>query len=490
MKFSSDGRYVLIKARESFKNNFISLKRSTHLWSVIVCDLLEGRSIGATLGSESNVTMDLEDDILHTYRLTRDGAVEDTAYSLSSLALTERQYLTFIPAGCCCPTCGKTLDSQCFVSVVEYEMVKTAVLGHTVAGLGKTTAIKETCRPLIVRIMTPPVELNIEGAREAVFSIGSIRLFPKVIDEQGGLIEGAFESYWTCNKEEDSRCTCTLCLSERQCDTEAPKPTRITQMVRRITDFKLPSGLAVPPEQMEEIHRLAEFDGVKKMSIYKESEVAARTSIDDMKLLFGDENFPWDSWIEFKEAMEEIKEVFDHGAYMKRLFEPGHSGIGCQLPVFVYTFYFGESNEDSNFHWSSATATGWLEEDIGWYYERFFSGDFIGSRRWYPFPAYQTLEKKILELGEDQTAKGKRFRKYFWPKRDEEGKLLQIEPPAIEDNDEVESIDFKEMGPLAGDFIMKDVFESLSDLVPGLGKVFERRLHSMLNQSLIRDLED
>ncbi|OBT49621.1 hypothetical protein VE04_10080, partial [Pseudogymnoascus sp. 24MN13] len=50
MKFSSDGRYILIKARESFKNNFMSLKRSTQLWSVIVCDLQEGRSIGATLG--------------------------------------------------------------------------------------------------------------------------------------------------------------------------------------------------------------------------------------------------------------------------------------------------------------------------------------------------------------------------------------------------------------------------------------------------------
>jgi hypothetical protein len=96
----------------------------------------------------------------------------------------------------------------------------------------------------------------------------------------------------------------------------------------------------------------------------------------------------------------------------------------------------------------------------------------------------------MLELGEEQTAKGKRFRKYFGPKRDEEGKLLEIQPPAIEGNDEVGSIDFKEMGPFARDFIMKDICQSLSDLVPGLGKVFEQRLHSMLNQSLIKDPED
>ncbi|OBT83698.1 hypothetical protein VE02_07572 [Pseudogymnoascus sp. 03VT05] len=246
----------------------------------------------------------------------------------------------------------------------------------------------------------------------------------------------------------------------------------------------------MPPEQMEEIHRLAELNEVKKMSVCKESEVVSRTSIDDMKLVFGEENFPWDSWIEFREAMEEIKEIFNHREYMKRLFEPGHSGIGCQIPVFVYTFYFGESNEDSSFHWSSATATGWLEEDLGWYYERFFAGDFIRARRWYPFPAYQTLEKKVHELGEDQNAKGKRFRKYFWPKRDEEGKLFEIEPPAIKGNNEVGSIDFKEMGPFGGGFIVKDIFESLSDLVPGLGKLFERRLDAMLNQSLIRDPED
>lgn len=466
-----------------------------HLWSVVVCDLQDGRSIGATLGSESNVTMDLEDDILHTYRLTRDGAVEDTAYSLPSLALTERQYLTFIPAGCRCPTCGKSLNSQCFVSVMEYEGVKTAVLGHTMVGIGKTTAIKETCQPLIVRITTPPVELNIEGTYEAVFSVGSVRLFPKVIDEQGGLIEDAFESHRTCTKEEDPHCSCTLCLSERQCDTEALKPTRITQMVRRITDFKLPSGLAVPPEQMEELHRLAELDGAKKMSIQEESEISSssRDSIVTMKRIFGDETFPWDSWTEFRETMEEVKEEFDHGAYMKSMFEPGNSGIGCQLPVCVYTFYFGESNEDSSFHWSSATATGWLEEDLDWYYERFFGGVFIGARRWYKFSAYQTLDKKMHELSEDQTAKGKRFRKYFSPGRDEAGQLLEIELPDIQDKDGLRSNDLKldkEMRPFMRGLIMKDVFNSLSDLVPGLGKVFQQRLHTMLNRSLIGDPED
>ncbi|OBT69193.1 hypothetical protein VE03_01933 [Pseudogymnoascus sp. 23342-1-I1] len=495
IKFSRDGRYVLIQARESFKNNFMSLKRSTSLWSVVVCDLQEGRSIGATLRSENNVTMDLEDNMLHTYRLTRDGAVEDTAYSLPSLALTGRQYLTFIPAGCRCPTCGKSLNSQCFVSVIEYEGVKTAVLGHTMAGVGKTTAVKETCRPLIVRITTPPIELNIEGIHEAVFSRGSVRLFPKVIDEQGGLIEDAFESQRTCTKEADSDCICALCLSERQCESEALEPTRITQMVRKITDFKLPSGLAVPPEQMEEVHRLAELGAAKKMSIHKESEISAtaKDSVENMKRMFGEETFPWDSWVEFRETMEEVKEEFDHRAHMKRMFEPGNSGIGCQIPVSVYTLYFGEGNEDSSFHWSSAAGTGWLEEDLEWYYERFFGGDFKGARRWYLFPAYNTLGKKMDELNEDQTAKGRRFRKYFLPKRDEAGKVLEIEPPDVEDQYEIGSNSVKlekELRPMVGGLVMKDFYDSISDLVPGLGKIFEQRLHAMLNETMMGAMEE
>lgn len=326
------------------------------------------------------------------------------------------------------------------MSVIEYEGVKTAVLGHTLAGIGKTTATKETCQPLIVRITTPPIELNIEGVYEAVFSRVSVRLFPNVIDEQGGLIEDALEQHRACSKEADSHCTYTLCLSERQCDTEGLEPTRVTQMVRKITDFKLPSGLAVPPEQMEELHRLAELDAARKMSIHEESEISAksRDSIENTKRIFGDETFPWDSWTEFKDTMEEVKEELDHAAYMKRMFEPGNTTIGCQIPVSVYTFYFGDSNEDSSFHWSSAAGTGWLE-DLEWYCERFFGGDFMGARRWYSFPAYHTLGKRMEELSEERTVKGKRFRKYFWPKRDEEGKVLEIEPPDSEGKDELGS---------------------------------------------------
>ncbi|KFY45652.1 hypothetical protein V494_00850 [Pseudogymnoascus sp. VKM F-4513 (FW-928)] len=260
-------------------------------------------------------------------------------------------------------------------------------------------------------------------------------------------------------------------------------------MARRITDFKLPSGLAVPPEQMEELHRLAEVDGANKMSICDDSEGELRTSVERMKRNFGEEVFPWDSWAEFKEAMELVKEEFYHRTYMDKLYELGNNGIGCQHQVFVYTFHFGENNEDedSSFYWSSATATGWLEEDIGWYYERFFEGDFIGARRWYRFAAYQPLDKKILQLSEDPTAKGKRFRKYFSLEKDKEGKLLEIELPNIEGKVELRS---EHMGPLGGGAVMKDIFDSMSDLVPGLGRILEERVHSMLSESLIGGPED
>ncbi|KAK0130235.1 hypothetical protein ONS96_000758 [Cadophora gregata f. sp. sojae] len=498
ISFSNDGRYVLVQAQESFKNDLMSLQRSKNLWGVILCDLQEGATVGATLVSDSPVSVDVRDGVLCTYRLTRDGAVESTTYTLPGLSLTQRQYLTFIPDGCCCSTCGQGFDSQCEVSVVDQEGGVLAILGHTRVGLGRAPINDEICQPLMIRITTPPVELNIHTIREAVFVIGSKRLFPALLDNQGQILDSAFSSRAddmrkSCVKAQEDDCYCEKCLLEAMTQDSPQDITWIPQMESKISDFKLPSGLAVPPEQIEHLHRLSENSGVKDTSIWQYSTQSGQDSIERWKGILGDETFPWDSWGQFKEAMDDIKDDFDLEAYMKHMFEPGNCGTGCKVPLFVHTFSFGASNEPKDFHWSSSTTTGWLEEDLVWYYERFFDGNFEGARFWYEFPAYKALGLKMDKLRQDKTAKGKRFRKYFGSSANKQDKALE---PELSNKDaeasfEVNGVPLDDvLKPVVPGLIMKDLFDSMSDLVPGLGKVFEQRLHTMLSQSMIENLMD
>ncbi|PVH72339.1 hypothetical protein DL98DRAFT_610936 [Cadophora sp. DSE1049] len=496
--FSTDGRYVLVQAQENFKNDLMSLQRSRNLWGVILCDLQEGTTIGAALVSDSPVSVDTRDEILCTYRLTRNGAVESTTYTLPGLILTQRQYLTFIPDGCCCSTCGQGFDSQCKVSVVEHEGGVLAILGHTTVGLGRASMNNEVCQPLMIRITTPPVELNVNGIREAVLAIGSKRLFPAVLDDKGQILDNAFslradDPRKVCVEAQEADCYCEKCLLEAMKQDNPLDITWIPQMEAKISDFKLPSGLAVPPEQVEDLHRLSEKAGIKDTCIWEHSDQSARDSIERMKVVLGDESFPWDSWAEFKEAMEDIKDDFDLEKYMNHMFEPGNCGSGCKIPLFVHTFSFDDSNELNDFHWSSATTTGWLEEDLVWYYERFFNGSFEGARCWYEFPAYKALGAKMDMLKQDKTAKGKRFRRYFGSRTDKQGKMLESGLPDKNGEDVFEKDGMKfddELKPMVTGLIMKDIFESMSDLVPGLGRVFEQRMHTMFSQSMIENLMD
>jgi hypothetical protein len=52
------------------------------LWSVVVCDLVEGKTIEATLTSDSSLSFDVENEVLRTYRLKRGGALESSVYTL------------------------------------------------------------------------------------------------------------------------------------------------------------------------------------------------------------------------------------------------------------------------------------------------------------------------------------------------------------------------------------------------------------------------
>jgi hypothetical protein len=464
----------------------------------MLCDLVDGKTIEVTLASECNLSIDLDDETLYTYRLTRDGAIESSLYSLPDLELSKRQYLTFIPAQCCCQTCGKPFEPHCYISIMEYQEVKSVVLGHSPLNIGRASAKTQACEPLILRITSPPVDrLNLGGKSnlEDCFVITSSRMFLKVLNDQGNLLENAFADLRRYCETPGTGCSCCICTAEAPPSITSADYIGIPQTRILVSDFLDTTGKHFEPELVEELLRRTELTRTKQLRFTKSAEVSTRSSLLQYKRILGDEYFPWDSWEEFHEAMEYIEDEFDFNAYMEKLFEPGKCGIGCNMPLFINTFSFEDGTNPGQLgvHWSSAMTVGWIEEDLKCFYDRLFGGDFEGARMWYPFPAYCALNARVEKLKSDNTPRGARFRKIWDGAVDpsNEETLAAISLPERENSSDTTldgPRDRTGVGGILFPLKLKEIFESVSDVVPGFGNFFEQRLRTMLNQSLIGDM--
>jgi hypothetical protein len=507
IRFSQNGRYIAIQARQAFKNGFINFRTSQNLWSIVLCDLVESKTIEATLANESNLSIDLRNEIVYTYRLTRGGAIESTLYSLPDLGLAQRMYLTFIPVGCCCQTCGKPFYPQCDISIIEQQGLKHVILGHnTPLNIGRVSMETQACEPLMLRITSPPVELQNLGSKSNIgdqdgsFIITSSNSFPEILNAEKELLENAFaDSQRYCEKK-GTTCSCRICSAEALPNSTLLEARGIKQMRHLVSDSKLvelATGESLEPEQVEWFIQKLEMNTIKKLALEKSSEHDTRRSLMRLKKIYGDDYFPWDSWVDFREAMEDTRNEFDFNAYIEKLFEPGNCGIGCQIPLFINTFSFnnGKDSAELDFHWSSALTGGWIEEDVKLFYDRLFGGDFEGARKWYPFPAYFTLSARLEKLQSDQTPKGVRYRK-LWGEGDDSNEretLMEISLPERESSGDMALEGPKDgiaQGGLLFPLRLKEVFESISDVVPGFGNFFEQRLRTVLNQSLVGDMAE
>ena len=468
-------------------------------WSIILCDLIVGKTIEATMESDYNISIDLEDEALHAYRLTREGAIESSSYSLPDLELTKRQYLTFIPAHCRCQTCGKPFEPRCFISIMEIQELKSVVLGHSPLNIGRASIKTQACEPLILRITSPPVDrLNLGDNMDLKtrFVITSTRTFPKILDDLGDLLENAFaDSRRYCDKP-GTECSCCICTVETLRSITSSENVGIPQLRNVISDFQpVKEEHQLELADVEEFLRETEVSWVKKLRFDRSVEDSTQKALLHYKQILGDEYFPWDTWEEFREAIEYGEEEFDFNTYMEKLFEPGKCGIGCTIPLVINTFCFkdGGDFEKLDFQWSSAVAIGWIEEDLKWFYDRLFGGDFEGARKWYPFPAYCALNARVERLKSDKTSKGARFRKIWGASTDPKDRetVAEISLPEREASQDQTS-DGPAGEPGLGGIIfplkLKELFESVSDVVPGFGNFFEQRLRTMLNQSLIGEL--
>lgn len=508
--YSPNGRYLALKAQETFKYAW-TYNLSQSVGSVILCDLVEGRTVVATPTIASNISIDIDDELLYVYNLTREGGIQCSSYELPSLELKQRQYLTFIPADCSCSTCGNPIQEAPNISIIEYEGVKFVALSHVPMKIGTTTFCTQACQPLMLRITSPPVELNLEAVHDALLTISSTKLFPKVLDEQYELRVDAFsQSYRSCTDKPGDGCTCPVCRANALPNTD-PKITAVPQMQIIMTDFELAGGERIMPGDVE--GQLKKFKNAKAKEMATKEENTFTP--EDAKYILGEETFPWDTWEEFRDFMEEIKDEFDYEAHMQKFYDPENRGVGCRIPLQVQTFSFEEDDEpDKNFRWSSAIGVGWIEEDIKLIYRRMFSGSMTGARRWYSFPAFQTLMPRIQELTTDKSSKGQRFRRIYGKRLELGGEqvdtdALTEEPSPAKEDEKSEIAMFKittrkgkQLKSRAPTIKLKenelwdpllpinDVLDSLSDVVPGMGDIFKHRMKSIMMQDLVSEMPE
>ena len=272
----------------------------------------------------------------------------------------------------------------------------------------------------------------------------------------------------------------------------------VPQMQTSIRDFELATGERIPPHGVEEQLKRLEVDRAKELAIEEKDTFKA----EEAKRLLGEEIFPWDSWDDFREFEKEIRDEFDYEAHTEKFYDSSNRGVGCRLPLLVQTLFFEqEAGAKVDFQWPSAIGVGWIEKDVRVIYRRMTSGSMAGSRRWYPFPAYETLRTRMEELSKDQSSKGKRFRRLYRDKVEIYGMKVGIEdsekaPLVNKDDEKGELTIFKTTTTKKGRVLksrapaivlkdgemwdpllpINDVLDSLSDIVPGMGEIFMYRI--------------
>jgi hypothetical protein len=139
---------------------------------------------------------------------------------------------------------------------MEHKGVQSVVLGHTAINIGRAAVNAQACEPLILRITSPAVKLNLDDIHDAMFTIVSTRLFPKILSDRLEMLDDAFAaSRRECKTEPGIQCPCHTCSAEilSEAGKNPLKTTKIIQMKGLSLVFELASGGRVPPEQVEQV---------------------------------------------------------------------------------------------------------------------------------------------------------------------------------------------------------------------------------------------
>ena len=485
MKFSPDGHYLMVHGRNNMKNDFMQEEIPSTTRSIMLINLREGITTEIMLSSSTSISFDIDNDYIHMYRLTRNGAVEEGLYTLSNLELSKRQYLTFIPSQCCCSTCGKPLESselKCTISVFEDEYTKAVVIGHSPLNLGRAVAIGRACEPLILRVTMPIVHSGMEHAQNTSLISSSRVKFPKIVNEEGRLYDVSSPALQLPLRTSD--------IASCAAFPEFASGDFISDQVRQMETLYLngkPLFEEISMGQLSEIITHVEVAVDKRCRLRKKYDI----KFNYFKAILGDE-FPFDTWAEFKTAMDELEDDSSFNEYMRKLWDG--AGMGCRISLSVRTVSFCNpvpARQEGDSRWSLALTIGWIEEDVEWFYERFFNEAMVGSRMPYEFRAYVGIIKRGQELEKDQTAKGTRFRKLF-NKVGEEAQLSSSthQPESGTRSHQTMEGYLNTVQPVELKSKLRDLCDAMSDFVPGMGKVMQQRMVKAIQQSFTISDED
>jgi hypothetical protein len=227
----------------------------------------------------------------------------------------------------------------------------------------------------------------------------------------------------------------------------------------------------------------------------------------------GENELPFNSWDEMRDILRDLNaqgdSVVDH---MRNLLRGGtgrtgadNVGIGCNVPVMLYTFCFPHDDRPStlsgaktpDFSWTLALDVGWIEQDGGWWQWLMFQEDSADSRSWYNFPSMRKSSQRTAELLRGKDAVSRRFRRVF-------GEFLQAPIDGVDSSagsDGVSrrggtwKIDGEEITDDLADVAEKgttwdDFHEVMSDTLPEFKSFYRLRAKAILHESFLKDLDD
>ncbi|KAI9665063.1 MAG: hypothetical protein M1821_006511 [Bathelium mastoideum] len=492
LKFSPSGRFLLAQARSAAKNAFIMAHAGRgDAGSVIVFDLVQGKSTSLKVTSNSLPSYDIGDEDLRIYRLTRQGAVEMDEYKLPDLIEFERQHLTFLPSECRCATCGELLDSNCNILVSEQYGVKSVVLSHGTISIGSASASSRACDPLILRVTAPAISVAMGQLSDAIMAITGTGTFPPITSDAGDVLESSFKI--GARSGGHLKTVDANPIDEHQIRSSS-RVWPVKEMVPIFHNFQDVAGVMnekdsqLLPETVEDMMQKIEQKIIDKLKFGIASERAQKGAFAMVRTATKG-YFPFESWDEFREMMAQIAEKgIDFDDLINDFIGTSDRGLACQIPVPVYTFHHKKPSqlEERKVGWSVAMDIGWIEEDMERFFARFFVDDFKNARTWYVFPDYADPFGNYLELRASSSPKAQRLKKYLGPNL--EGLPEELPPTAatkaIGSNDDFDEEIFDEVFES-----LADMFKALSDIMPGIGKAFEIRLQQMMSRSIL-DLDE
>lgn len=455
LTFSPNGRYLMAQARETVRSFFTPEVINPLERNVIVFDLVEGTMTKLVLFTADSLSINIDDDCLRTYRLTRGDVVEMNIYKLPELVEMERFNLTFLPADYCCESCGVSFHENCNIVAMNCDDAIVLALSHGSVSyeranlLNKSGQYLKACEPLLMRIGNPSIPVDLQLTDSLVMERVEMEI-PRVLDHEGHVIEQISHLFEvprdatsdSLNSEGEQNGFNASTSHHPACDESfveqsirKPSKDEVELVKEEPVDSAGMEGK--PSKQTAHGNEASQstsqvmllFDGSQETQTECNSDVLDTGTITLLlelttekylvsqsskkeygEMLFkdfknfvdaSDNEYPVPDWDEFCDMMANSFDI----RYLDKFCKDGESGDGYQITQILHTFKFNQhshslnetsAGEKANLEWSSAFDIGWIEQDVSWVFLRCFSEDASQYRFSYQFSREHGMWMKAM----------------------------------------------------------------------------------------------